>query len=222
MAENGYIGRQPNDSSTVIARQQYVPTANQSEFVFTAGYDTGYVDVYLNGVRLAEGRDFSAGDGNTVTIVEPLRAQDLLEVVAYKAFNPTAVQNYSNIANGAIGIQSAGTLIGVTTTINFIGTGNTVTVNGDVIDVAIEGGGGGGALGERVSDNPNSAAYKIYKQKKLLNMEDSVTLDPAEIGADYDYVAYVAEADVRVAVGETFQIGVGITFRPNILGIFPQ
>ena len=220
MAENGYIGRQPNDSSTVIARQQYVPTANQSNFVFTAGYDTGYVDVYLNGVRLAEGRDFSAGDGNTVTIVEPLRAQDLLEVVAYKAFNPTAVQNYSNIANGAIGIQSAGTLIGVTTTINFVGTANTIVQNGDVIDISIEG--GGGALGERVSDDPNSAAYKIYKQKRLLDMTDSVTLDPAEIGADYDYLAYVAESDVRVAVGETFQIGVGITFRPNILGLFPQ
>ncbi len=220
MAENGYIGRQPNDSSTVIARQQYIPTANQSEFVFTAGYDTGYVDVYLNGVRLAEGRDFSAGDGNTVYIVEPLRAQDLLEVVAYKAFNPTAVQNYSNIQNGAIGIQSGGTLIGITTTINFVGTANTVVQNGDVIDISIDS--GGGALGERISDDPNSAGYKIYKQKKLLNMKDSVTLDPVEIGADYDYVAYVAEADVRVAVGETFQIGVGITFRPNILGIFPQ
>ena len=220
MAENGYIGRQPNDSSTVIARQQYQPTANQTEFVFTAGYDTGYVDVYMNGVRLAEGRDYNAGDGRKVYLVEAARAQDLLEVIAYKAFNPTAVQNFSDIQNGAIGIQSGGTLIGITTTINFVGTANTVQVNGDVIDISIES--GGGALGERVSDDPNSAAYKIYKQKKLLNMEDSVTLDPAEIGADYDYVAYVAESDIRVAVGETFQIGVGITFRPNILGLFPQ
>ena len=220
MAENGYIGRQPNDSSTVIARQQYIPTANQTEFVFTSGYDTGYVDVYLNGVRLAEGRDYSAGDGRRVYLVEGARAQDLLEVVAYKAFNPVAVQNFTDIQNGAIGVQSGGTLIGVTTTINFVGSANTVQVNGDVIDISIQG--GGGALGERVSDDPNSAAYKIYKQKKLLNMEDDVTLDPAEIGADYDYVAYIAEADVRVGTGNTFHIGVGITFRPNILGLFPQ
>ena len=221
MAENGYIGRQPNDSSAVIARQQYVPTANQSEFVFSAGYDTGYVDVYLNGVRLAEGRDFSAGDGNTVYIVEPLRAQDLLEVVAYKSFNPTAVQNYSNIQNGAIGIQSGGTLIGITTTINFIGTGNTVTVNGDVIDVAIEGGGGGGALGERLDDDVNKPAYKIYKQRKLLDIDEDLTIDSTGVGTEFDGVAYIAEADVRVAPTNTFVIGVGVTFRTNILGIFP-
>ena len=71
MAENGYIGRQPNDTSTVIARQQYVPTGITTTFTFLSGYDTGYVDVYMNGVRLAEGRDFTAGDGRTVQILNP-------------------------------------------------------------------------------------------------------------------------------------------------------
>lgn len=220
MAENGYIGRQPNDSSAVIARQQYVPTANQSEFVFSAGYDTGYVDVYLNGVRLAEGRDFSAGDGNTVYIVEPLRAQDLLEVVAYKSFNPTAVQNYSNIQNGAIGIQSGGTLIGITTTINFIGTGNTVTVNGDVIDVAIEGGGGGGAggaLGEPLSDDSSNPAFKIYKQKRVLLIDQNTEIPP--IGDDYAGMAYIAEQDIQVSSGSTIHIGAGTTLYVNILDL---
>lgn len=218
MAENGYIGRQPNDSSTVIARQQYVPTANQSNFVFTAGYDTGYVDVYLNGVRLAEGRDFSAGDGTNVTIVEPLRSQDLLEVVAYKAFNPTAVQNFSNIATGAIGIQSSGVTVGTATTLNFVGTGNTFTVNGNIIDVSIEGGGGGGgALGEPLSQNENNPAFKIYKQKRTLLIDENTEV-PA-VGDDYAGMAYMAEQDLEVQTGSTIHIGAGTTLYVNILDL---
>ena len=49
----------------------------------------------------------------------------------------------------AVGIQSAGTSIGNATTLNFIGTGNTFAVNGNTIDVSIQGsagGSGGGAL----------------------------------------------------------------------------
>ena len=48
----------------------------------------------------------------------------------------------------AIGISSAGTSIGNATTLNFIGAGNTFAVNGNTIDVSIQGsasGGGGGS-----------------------------------------------------------------------------
>ena len=41
-----------------------------------------------------------------------------------------------------VGIQSGGTVIGNTRTLNFIGAGNTVTVNGSKIDISIAGGGG--------------------------------------------------------------------------------
>ena len=41
-----------------------------------------------------------------------------------------------------VGIQAGGTAIGNTRTLNFIGAGNTVTVNGSKIDVSIAGGGG--------------------------------------------------------------------------------
>ena len=226
MSENGYLGRKPNDTSTVIARQQFAVTAPTTEFEFRTGYDTGYVDVYLNGVRLLEGRDFSAGDGQKVILDVPAQGQDIVEVVAYKAFSPTAVQNANINIESRIGIQSAGQLIGVTTTLNFVGAGNSVEVNGDVIDISIAGSSGGssdgGALGERLSSDETSPKYKIYKQKKLLDMNEDVIIDPAEVDSDYDHVAYIAEADVRVAVGNTFQIGLGITFRPNILGIFPQ
>ena len=52
----------------------------------------------------------------------------------------------------SIGISSAGASIGNATTLNFIGVGNTFAVNGNTIDVSIQGsaggsgGSGGGAL----------------------------------------------------------------------------
>ena len=49
---NGYIGRAPGDSAVIIARQTYAPTGIQTDFTFDATYTPGYMDVYLNGVRL--------------------------------------------------------------------------------------------------------------------------------------------------------------------------
>lgn len=52
-----------------------------------------------------------------------------------------------NINSGlGVGVQSGGTVVGYGATIlNFIGAGNTFRVDGDTIDISIEGGGGGGA-----------------------------------------------------------------------------
>ena len=63
----------------------------------------------------------------------------------------------------SIGISSAGTSIGNATTLNFIGTGNTFAVNGNTIDISIEGGGGGG-IGTYFSEqqstsSPNNVNY---------------------------------------------------------------
>ena len=41
-------------------------TADQTEFTVTGGYRINELAVYRNGVRLAEGRDFTASDGSTV------------------------------------------------------------------------------------------------------------------------------------------------------------
>ena len=46
-----------------------------------------------------------------------------------------------------VAIQSGGVAIGTVRTLNFVGTGNTFLVNGNTIDISIEGGGGAGAGG---------------------------------------------------------------------------
>ncbi len=84
---NGYIGRAPSDSSVTVARQTFQPTSDTSTFVFTSGYDVGYLDVYVNGAKLINAIDYQATDGQNITITEPVTSSEVVEFVAYKAFN---------------------------------------------------------------------------------------------------------------------------------------
>ena len=89
---NGYIGRAPGDSAVIIARQTYAPTGIQTDFTFDATYTPGYMDVYLNGVRLVYPTDYSASDGSTVGLTTHAINGDTLELVAYKAFNVGSIE----------------------------------------------------------------------------------------------------------------------------------
>ena len=84
---NGYIGRAPGDSSVIVARKVYEPTGVQTDFTFSAGYTPGYCDTYLNGVRLIDEKDFTASNGSTVGLTSAAQSGDVVEIVAYKAFN---------------------------------------------------------------------------------------------------------------------------------------
>lgn len=87
MADYGYIGRNPADSNTIIGRQIFTATSGQTSFTVTGGYDVGFIQVYLNGIKLIEGQDYYANDSRTVVIDDPAEVDDKLEVVAFKAFN---------------------------------------------------------------------------------------------------------------------------------------
>ena len=136
---SGYIGRAPGDSAVTVARQTFSPTGITTDFTFASGYTVGYLDLFLNGAKLIEGVDYNATDTSTISLVSAAINGDVLEGVAYKAFNLGDARR--------IGIQSGGALIGNVDTLNFVGTGNTFALNGGTIDVSISGGGGAGAGG---------------------------------------------------------------------------
>ena len=128
---SGYIGRAPGDSSVVVSRQIFNLTGSTTNFTYASGYTPGYLDLYLNGTRLIEGQDYTASDGATIVLMSAGINGDVVEGVAYKAFN---------LGDRKIGIQSTGTLIGNVDSLNFVGTGNTFAVNGSTIDVSISSG----------------------------------------------------------------------------------
>ena len=84
---NGYIGRAPGDSSVHISRRIFNPTSATTDFTFTPGYVPGYIDVYLNGVKLVQGDDYVATNGSLVQLTIAAQNGDAVEIVAYEAFN---------------------------------------------------------------------------------------------------------------------------------------
>ena len=120
---NGYIGRAPGDSSVVVARQTFSPTGIQTDFTFASGYVVGYLDLYLNGARLIEGQDFTATDGSVVGLTTYAQNGDVLELVAYKAFNATNVQS----AGGDFSVGGNLSVVGYTTANTYYGDGSNLT-----------------------------------------------------------------------------------------------
>jgi len=100
---SGYIGRAPGDSSVIIARQTFEPTGIQTDFTFASGYTPGYIDVYLNGSRLIVASDYTATDGSVVGLTTNALNGDVLECVAYKAFNLGSVNNAAG--NFTVGVD---------------------------------------------------------------------------------------------------------------------
>jgi hypothetical protein len=79
-----YVTVSPDAVGFTIKKQSYiVSSATQSSFTVSSGYRIGYVDVYLNGVKLLDSSDYTAIDGNTVILASPAILQDVVEVQSY-------------------------------------------------------------------------------------------------------------------------------------------
>ena len=95
MPNNGYIGRSPGDAAVIVARESFTPGAATTDFTFASGYTVGYIDCYLNGSRLVYGTDYTASNGTTVGLTSFAQSGDILELIAYKAFNVGNVETAS-------------------------------------------------------------------------------------------------------------------------------
>jgi len=80
---SGYIGNAPVPQATQT-RQTFVATSGQTSFA-TAGYTAGFVDVYMNGVRLVDGTDFTATNGSDVVLTSGAATGDIIDVLMFTA-----------------------------------------------------------------------------------------------------------------------------------------
>jgi hypothetical protein len=73
-------------------RYKYTATASQTTFTGadangnTLAYDAGFLDVYLNGIKLVNSSDFTASSGTSIVLTTGASASDILEVIAYGTF----------------------------------------------------------------------------------------------------------------------------------------
>jgi hypothetical protein len=131
-------------------RFKYTATASQVTFTgpddntSTLAYDAGFLDVYLNGIKLVNGTDFTASNGTSIVLATGASVSDILEVVAYGTFQ---LANFSitdatdvppmgtvgqilQVNSGATALEFA-TLQGgnITTEGEFFSNYNTITAN---------------------------------------------------------------------------------------------
>jgi hypothetical protein len=95
---SGYIGTQPVPQATQT-RDAFTATAGQTSFT-TSGYTPNFLDVYLNGVKLAAA-DYTASNSVDVVLTVGAALNDILEVVAYTTFEAAQAFNQADGGSAA-------------------------------------------------------------------------------------------------------------------------
>ena len=131
---NGYIGRAPSDSSVTVARQSYTASGITTDFTFSSGYTPGYFDIYINGVKMIEGSDYTSSDGSTFSILNGGASDgDALEAVAFKAFNAASVTNASDLTvSGDLTVIGSASFAGSGTSVGFARTAFNLSGSPDI------------------------------------------------------------------------------------------
>jgi hypothetical protein len=80
----GYIGRAPL-SEAIQSRAKYTATSGQTTFSFS--YQPGYVDVYLDGVKIEDTTDYTATNGTDIVLTSGAIENQVLEAIGLKTFN---------------------------------------------------------------------------------------------------------------------------------------
>ena len=141
MSQQGYIGRNPGDGRTIVNRQtSHVTTGVQTSFTMTVGYEIGYLDVYLNGIKQTETLDYTASDGSTINfgLSFPPVNGDVLEFVAFETLNITNIKSARrNFSVGQDLTVDGNVTIGSSLTVasDLVVNGTFTTINTEILDV---------------------------------------------------------------------------------------
>jgi len=105
----GASGWQSAGSSVNGTSQRYNYTATSGQTTFTGSdnngntltYDAGFIDVYLNGVKLLNGTDVTVTSGTSVVLASGATTGDVVDIVAYGTFSVASL-NADNLDSGTV------------------------------------------------------------------------------------------------------------------------
>ena len=213
-------------------------TADQTLFTVTGGYRINQLAVFRNGVRLADGADFTARDGSSVTLLSPANLSDTLEFQVFDDFRVadaivsaeasqtidgdlTVTGTLSGTGGVNIGIQSAGQNVttGVVTALNFIGAGNTFVYNtvAKTVDISIAGGGGGGGLGTAINYEDATTSPFSYIDR-YVQVNENIVFDTTNAGVNTSIIVSVSP-NIEINSGVAVTVGAGKTMIIDALQI---
>ena len=144
---SGYIGTQPVPQATQT-RDSFTATSGQTSFA-TGGYTPNFLDVYLNGVKLASA-DYTATNGSDVVLASGAATGDILEVVAFTTFNSASSSIDDNGNATAITIDSSENVLVGKSTIGIANVGGELRADGQI--TGTKDGGAPLALNRKTSD----------------------------------------------------------------------
>ena len=217
---NGYIGRAPGDSAVTKATQIYNVTSPTSTFTFNSGYEVGYFDLYLNGVRLVVNSDYTAGNGTTFILSTPATNGDVVEAIAYKAFNLGNVSSAPGSFSIGDDLAVSGNISAggsVTATNGFFGDGTNITNLGDSGYAKTA---GIATVAQGLTGVPEITVSTITGVAATFTGAVSIggTLTYEDV-TNVDSVGVITASGVNVS-GANLKVGSGVTISPNGNPIF--
>jgi hypothetical protein len=200
----GAAGFELAGSSVNGTTNRFIYTATASQTTFTGAddntntlaYDAGYIDVYLNGIRLNPA-DYTASTGSSIVLASGASAGDILYVVAFGTFSLANI-NANDISTGTLNTARLPT---VPTTKG--GTGlTTIGTAGQVLKV------NSGASGLEYG---NASSAEVYGFNKDSSTNSNLIVTTTNQGVDNISKASFANFDdvLFSASGFTFSISNG-------------
>jgi len=114
-------------------------TAGAAQTSFTVSYNVGFVDVYINGVRLTDS-EFTGTSGTSIVLNESCFGGETVDILAYNTTSTSSgggggISTESQTLNDVLGLgntSSLGMSVGVITATSFVGTltGNATGLSG--------------------------------------------------------------------------------------------
>ena len=131
-----------SDFPSYRTSQTFTATSSQTTFAFT--YNVGFLDVYINGVRLTE-TEYTAVDGTQVILNQPCFGDETVDFITYGASAP----GYAFTGIYGISVAEEGSYVGTPggiLSLNFVGSAVTAVGSGAGVTVYITDTSGGNAI----------------------------------------------------------------------------
>lgn len=100
-----YIGNSLESSYFLGKRQSFLASSGQTSFSVNGGYNPGFIDIFRNGAKLAEG-DYTATNGSNFVLTLGAALNDVVEIIDYGSVAlANVVQKTGDTMTGNLAVQ---------------------------------------------------------------------------------------------------------------------